>query len=286
MSGATDSGMVKTMGYVLAALAVLAFACVTAARLLGVGNEDFSDPLKRNALIQRIQPVASVRISTDDLPAAEAPQEVMAVASAPKSAEELAGGVCASCHAQGVAGAPKIGDETEWAVRREAGLDALIASVVNGKGNMPAGGGSAYSADEIKLAVQYMAGFDVDDSAAAAEASTEVASTDEAASTGSDEAAAAPVTGVVAAAVVGQVPDGLTDNIKASVDGVCAGCHISGVGNAPKLGDTEAWQLRADKGMEALTSSVINGLNVMPARGGSTLSDEEIPIAIQYLMSK
>ena len=78
----------------------------------------------------------------------------------------------------------------------------------------------------------------------------------------------------------------MTDNIKASVDGVCAGCHLAGVAGAPAVGDKEAWQLRADKGLAALTSSVINGLNVMPARGGSALTDEEIPVAIQYLMSK
>ena len=41
-----------------------------------------------------------------------------------------------------------------------------------------------------------------------------------------------------------------------------------------------------DKGMEALTASVVNGLNAMPARGGSTLTDLEIPVAIQYLLSK
>ena len=90
----------------------------------------------------------------------------------------------------------------------------------------------------------------------------------------------------MATLVVGEVPDGLTDNIKATVDGVCAGCHLAGVANAPKTGDKVAWQERADKGLAALTSSVINGLNVMPARGGSALTDEEIPIAIQYLMSK
>ena len=85
---------------------------------------------------------------------------------------------------------------------------------------------------------------------------------------------------------MGQMPEGLTDSIKASVDGVCAGCHIAGVANAPKFGDVEAWQPRLDKGMDALVASVANGLNVMPPRGGSALTDEEIPIAIQYMLSK
>jgi len=88
------------------------------------------------------------------------------------------------------------------------------------------------------------------------------------------------------AAAMGQVPDTLTDSIKATVDTVCAGCHLAGVANAPKIGDAAAWQPRIDKGMDALVSSLANGLNVMPPRGGSTLTDDELPIAIQYLLSK
>ncbi len=45
MSGATDSGMVKTMGLVMAALFVFAVICGIAARMLGVGGSDASDPI-------------------------------------------------------------------------------------------------------------------------------------------------------------------------------------------------------------------------------------------------
>lgn len=315
MSGATDSGMVKTMGVVMAAVAVVAVVCVLAARMLGAGTDDSTDPLKRNALMNRIQPIAAVRTSADEL---DAPVETaMAGDASAKSGEELVGGACAACHLAGVAGAPALDDDAAWAERREAGLDALVASVINGKGAMPARGGSAYSDEEIRIATQYIAGFEVEDaaeapaaeaeatetveaapeadatdSAVAAEA-TEVAPEAEAADSSAEgnveetaEAANADAAGAVAALVVGEVPDGLTDNIKANVDGVCAGCHLAGVANAPKHGDTAAWQERADKGLDALTASVINGLGVMPPRGGSALTDEEIPIAIQYLMSK
>ncbi len=295
MSGATDGGMVKTMGVVMGCLAVLAVVCVLAAQLLSSGNDDYADPMKRNALVQRIQPLAAVRTSLDDVQTASA--DVAAAGDAAmKSGEELVGGACAACHIAGVAGAPKLDDADAWALRREAGLDALVASVINGKGSMPARGGSAYSDDEIKLAVQHMAGFEVEESAAApeaveAEAPAEVVEAE--ADPASEEAAVAEAvteepaaSDAVAALVVGVVPEGLTDNIKTTVDGVCAGCHLAGVAGAPKNGDTAAWQERADKGLAALTSSVINGLNVMPARGGSALTDEEIPIAIQYLMSK
>ena len=184
MSSASDSGMVKMMGVVVAAIVILALGAGIVARILGGGESEVAarDSFMRNALVERISPAGGVRTSADDLPAAA----VIAVAAAPEA-----------------------------------------------------------------------------DSAAA------------------EEAAAAAV------AVMGQVPElGLSDKVKQAVDGACAGCHISGVANAPKLGDAKAWQPRLDKGMEALTSSVANGLNAMPARGGSTLTDLEIPVAIQYLLSK
>jgi len=305
MSGATDSGMVRNMVVIMGAVTLLALCIGFASRIFGVGGVDSDDPIMRNALISRIEPVGSVRTSADDLSQASA---VMAVATGPKSAEELVNGACAACHAESVAaavGAPMIGDEAAWATRRELGLEALVASVVNGKGAMPARGGSTYTDDEIALAVQQMALFEPSDSDAPAAADTSessaVETTDKSetiavAAADTSESSAVPTTDTsestpVAAAeveplVLGQVPEGLTDKIKASVDGVCAGCHISGVGNAPKFGDKEAWQSKADKGMAALVASVINGLNVMPPRGASNLTDEEIPIAIQYMMSK
>ena len=60
------------------------------------------------------------------------------------------------CHVAGVAGAPKHGDKAAWAPRVGAGLDALTATVIKGKGAMPPKGGSAASDAEIKAAVQYM----------------------------------------------------------------------------------------------------------------------------------
>ncbi|MDB4223319.1 c-type cytochrome [Granulosicoccus sp.] len=271
MSGATDSGMMKNMVWIVGAVTVLALLIGFIAKMLDKGETGSDDPIMRNALMERIEPVGSVRTSADDLPQASA---VMVVASGPKSAEELVNGACAACHAAGVAGAPLLGDDAAWAPRRELGLDALVASVINGKGAMAARGGSTYTDEEITLAVQQIAMFEPTE--AAAPAATE----------STESSAAEAVDAAVTPVVMGQVPEGLTDTIKASVNGVCAGCHIAGVANAPKFGDVEAWQARADKGMAALVASVANGLNVMPPRGASTLTDEELPIAIQYMLSK
>jgi len=84
----------------------------------------------------------------------------------------------------------------------------------------------------------------------------------------------------------GTEPEGLTANIKAQTDGICSGCHVAGVANAPKIGDKDAWAARAELGLDALVSSVTNGKGAMPPMGGSPLSAEELPVAIQYLMSK
>ena len=64
---------------------------------------------------------------------------------------------CVACHASGVANAPKLGDKAAWAPRLAAGKDALVASVVKGKGAMPPQAGAAdLKDDDIKAAVDYM----------------------------------------------------------------------------------------------------------------------------------
>ncbi len=67
-------------------------------------------------------------------------------------------------------------------------------------------------------------------------------------------------------------------------ESVCMACHAAGVAGAPMPGSPELAQRTADKGMEGLMNSVINGLNVMPPRGGRpSLSDEEIHAAIEFM---
>ncbi|CAA6803536.1 MAG: Cytochrome c5 [uncultured Thiotrichaceae bacterium] len=64
---------------------------------------------------------------------------------------------------------------------------------------------------------------------------------------------------------------------------VCTACHATGVLNAPKL-EKAAWTDRIAKGLQGLTTSAINGLNQMPARGGDpSLTDEEMLSAVQYM---
>jgi len=65
--------------------------------------------------------------------------------------------VCSVCHAQAVAGAPKPGDKAAWAPRIQQGTDALVQSVMKGKGAMPPKGGNAALTDaEIRAAVDFL----------------------------------------------------------------------------------------------------------------------------------
>jgi len=64
---------------------------------------------------------------------------------------------CVACHATGVANAPKFGDKAAWAPRLATGKDALVASVIKGKGVMPPKAGAAdLKDDDIQAAVEFM----------------------------------------------------------------------------------------------------------------------------------
>ncbi len=88
--------------------------------------------------------------------AALAPAAAAAVNVAAKNGEALYKQACIACHAQSVAGSPKFGDKAAWAPRIATGIDTLTASVIKGKGIMPAKGGSAASDADIRAAVEYM----------------------------------------------------------------------------------------------------------------------------------
>ena len=66
--------------------------------------------------------------------------------------------VCFACHQQSVAGSPKLGDKAAWAPRLKTGTDAMVQTVVKGKGAMPPKAGNpALSDGEIRAAVEFMA---------------------------------------------------------------------------------------------------------------------------------
>jgi len=65
--------------------------------------------------------------------------------------------VCFACHAQGLAGAPKLGDKEAWAPRIKQGTATLVQSVTNGKGAMPPKAGNPSLTDaELRAGIDYM----------------------------------------------------------------------------------------------------------------------------------
>jgi len=63
---------------------------------------------------------------------------------------------CASCHATGIGGAPKVGDHAAWGLRIAQGKQTLYRHSLAGKGGMPARGGTDWPDATIRLAVDYM----------------------------------------------------------------------------------------------------------------------------------
>ena len=136
----------------------------------------------RSAVLERIKPVGTVTVEGQEMPvitqtevapppaaepaaapAAEAaPAPAPAEAAAPAAAAAIDGAAiyqqaCFACHATGAANAPKLGDKAAWAPRLPLGKDALLNSVLKGKGAMPPKGGRMDLSDEqISAAVDYL----------------------------------------------------------------------------------------------------------------------------------
>ena len=104
-----------------------------------------SDGKSPEAVAQRIQPVGSIEIRD------------ASDAGALKTGEQVFQAQCSACHLAGAVGAPKFGDAAAWAPRIKTGYDALLASALKGKGNMPPQGGGELSPTEIGRGVVYMA---------------------------------------------------------------------------------------------------------------------------------
>ena len=251
-----DEGPIQTPQQLILAIVLSFVVPVAIIALLVVyvtsGSKDAagSNALTPESVAQRIMPVGSVEI------------KLATAAAGARTGEEVYKAQCASCHAAGALGAPKFGDAAAWAPRIGQGADALYAGALNGKNAMPKQGGGDFSDDEIKRAVVHMA------NAGGAKFEAPAAAAGGAAS----GAAAAP------AADAGGVPPLYAAS--------CAACHDAGVMNAPKLGDKAAWAPRLAAGVDGLTASAIKGKNMMPPKGGSAASDDEIKAVVSYMVDK
>lgn len=170
-----------------------------------------------------------------------------------RSGKEVVEAVCASCHATGAQGAPKIGDKAAWSKRAAQGLSSLTDHALKGIREMPSHGGNLKLTDlEIQRAITYMVN-----------------------QSGGRWVEPASAKAMKAERSGEQV-----------VQASCAKCHAEGVGGAPKIGDRDAWRPRLGQGIDHLVRSAIRGHGGMPPRGEKAdLTDAEIRNAIVYMFN-
>ena len=84
----------------------------------------------------------------------------------------------------------------------------------------------------------------------------------------------------------GTVANAGTVNGEAAYLEYCAGCHETGMFNAPVVGDSDYWQGRSTLWQAVLMEHAREGYYDMPARGSRPeLSDETINAAVEHMMS-
>ena len=150
-----------------------------------------------------------------------------------RAGEEVYTAQCSTCHAAGVAGAPKFKDNAAWGPRIKLGFDTLVHSALSGKGAMAPQGGGDFNDIEIARGVAYMANaaganFPIPDKpAAAADAAPAASEAPVAAATVAPAAAPAATATAPAAApdTANAAPAASNDAGKALYEQTCAVCH-------------------------------------------------------------
>jgi cytochrome c5 len=248
---------------------ILLVQYVTTAKLTGTG----SDSQKPDVVEARLRPVAEEGFTLKDVNAPKLLQTALAVYTAN----------CAACHATGAAGAPKFGDTGAWSARIAQGYDTLVKHAIEGIRAMPAKGGNPDLDDvEVARVVVYLA-----NNAGAKFMEPEVPAAGAAAAPAAD--AAAPAAAPAATAPVAAPAKLAADAGKKLYEASCQACHGAGIAGAPKFGDKAAWAPRIKQGLAVMEDHAIKGFmgkaGMMPARGGSSASDDEIKAAVEYMVA-
>ena len=310
-STAPKVDIVSKIMFLLSAVALLAVVVVFVMSLINT--------YKKNSLkgeIDNSQLILAAERTLKPVGLVAAAGEVVAGA-AGRDGKVIYDAVCAACHTTGVLESPKLGDKAAWEARAANGLEALLASALNGKGSMPAKGGDpSITETELKNTILYMtkeSGLSLADASAApvapatseapAATTEEPVKTTEAPAPVTSEAPAAVVADVTAVTTTPEAPKAPEAPIAAAVpvpvvadtsaegkavyDTACFACHATGVAGSPKLGDKAAWAPRIAQGAETLYTTALNGKGAMPPKGGNmSLDDAKVKAAVDYMVSQ
>jgi cytochrome c5 len=157
----SDTQFFNSFSVVLGILIAFAIVLFGVARTVGEATQRENvllDPLHIQDVHQNIAPFGHEAIAGQDnsaLVAVVAKSDAPA-ADVPTTGEQAFTKVCSACHTSGVNGAPKIGDHAAWGPRIAQGKDMLYKDAINGKGNMPAKGGTTWPDATIRMTVDYM----------------------------------------------------------------------------------------------------------------------------------
>ncbi|MEA3491319.1 MAG: c-type cytochrome [Campylobacterota bacterium] len=66
----------------------------------------------------------------------------------------------------------------------------------------------------------------------------------------------------------------------------CAVCHATDAMGAPAVGDKKAWAKAMEKGIDKVYANAIDGINGMPAKGGTSLDDAKLKEVVDYMLGK
>jgi len=73
---------------------------------------------------------------------------------------------------------------------------------------------------------------------------------------------------------------------KKTYESSCAVCHATDAMGAPPIGDKKAWAAVLKEGIEKVYAKGISGINGMPPKGGTSLSDAKFKEAVDYMVGK
>jgi len=170
VSASADRRFVNHFAAVIVLLHVVVIGFFFLARTIGARTQEEAlraDPMAMRAATQRIAPFAREAVAGADNSALVAQDEAATSQAAKPKVLELNGQqtfdlACHLCHATGVSGAPRFGNQADWAPRLAKGKNVLYQHALQGfqgqKGVMPPKGGRPDLSDHsVRAAVDLMA---------------------------------------------------------------------------------------------------------------------------------